>query len=179
MSQSPSHQRGGTWPTKCTPQRRSCFRFSILPVLHTQGTCALVLNFEVGHFTRHFLLFSSFFLVLLWKEFNPHSFVVTFHFTRSSGSPPVFFVFFFYPAGDGCWIHVNVGCSACIYSSLLIVSSNDEHQLAHQRQQSAGSAFQFHYILSIVIYKALCFDVAQGRMNETRTHSCRFASLAC
>ena len=33
----------------------------------------------------------------------------------------------------------------------------------------------------IVIYKALCFDVAQGRMNgapnETRTHSCRFASL--
>ena len=34
-----------------------------------------------------------------------------------------------------------------------------------------------------VIYKALCFDVAQGRMNwapnETRTHSCRFTSLAC
>ena len=37
--------------------------------------------------------------------------------------------------------------------------------------------------LIIVIYKALCFDMAQGRMNgapnETRTHSCRFASLAC
>ena len=35
----------------------------------------------------------------------------------------------------------------------------------------------------IVIYKALCFDVAQGRINgapnETRTHSCRLASLAC
>ena len=35
----------------------------------------------------------------------------------------------------------------------------------------------------IVIYEALCFDVAQGRMNgtpnETRTHSCRFASQAC
>ena len=35
----------------------------------------------------------------------------------------------------------------------------------------------------IVIYKALCFDVVQGQMNgvpnETRTHSCRFASLAC
>ena len=34
-----------------------------------------------------------------------------------------------------------------------------------------------------VIYKAFCFDVGQGRMNgapnETRTHSCRFASLAC
>ena len=34
-----------------------------------------------------------------------------------------------------------------------------------------------------VIYEALCFDAAQGRMNgapnETRTHSCRFASQAC
>ena len=34
----------------------------------------------------------------------------------------------------------------------------------------------------LVIYKVLCFDVAQGRMNgapnETRTHTCRFASLA-
>ena len=38
-------------------------------------------------------------------------------------------------------------------------------------------------VFGIVIYKAFCFDVAQGRMNgapnETRTHSCRFASLAC
>ena len=37
--------------------------------------------------------------------------------------------------------------------------------------------------IHIVIYEALCFDVAQGRMNgapnETRTHSCRFASQAC
>ena len=36
---------------------------------------------------------------------------------------------------------------------------------------------------AIVIYKALCFNVVLGRMNgapnETRTHSCRFASLAC
>ena len=34
-----------------------------------------------------------------------------------------------------------------------------------------------------VIYEAVCFDVAQDQMNgepnETRTHSCRFASLAC
>ena len=34
-----------------------------------------------------------------------------------------------------------------------------------------------------VIYEALCFDVAQGRMNgapnETRTHSAGFASHAC
>ena len=35
----------------------------------------------------------------------------------------------------------------------------------------------------IVVHKTLCFDVAPGRMNvapnETRTHSCRFAGLAC
>ena len=40
-----------------------------------------------------------------------------------------------------------------------------------------------HTHTHILIYKALCFDMAQGRMNgapiETRTHSCRFASLAC
>ena len=40
-----------------------------------------------------------------------------------------------------------------------------------------------HNGVGIAIYKALCFDVAQGRMNgvpnETRTHSCRFASQAC
>ena len=40
-----------------------------------------------------------------------------------------------------------------------------------------------HVFDVIVIYKAFCFDMAQGRMNgapsETRTHSCRFASLAC
>ena len=35
----------------------------------------------------------------------------------------------------------------------------------------------------IVIYEALCFDVAQGRMNgvpnDNQNHSCRFASQAC
>ena len=35
----------------------------------------------------------------------------------------------------------------------------------------------------LVIYKALCFDEAQDRMNQapnkTRTHLYRFASLAC
>ena len=35
----------------------------------------------------------------------------------------------------------------------------------------------------VEIYKAFCLDVAQGHMkgapNETRTHSCRFASRAC
>ena len=35
----------------------------------------------------------------------------------------------------------------------------------------------------VVIYEALCFDVAQSRKNgapnETWTHSCSFANLAC
>ena len=40
---------------------------------------------------------------------------------------------------------------------------------------------QYIEVSIVVIYEALCFDVAQGRMNEalneTRTHSCGFASL--
>ena len=36
---------------------------------------------------------------------------------------------------------------------------------------------------AVVIYEDLYFDLAQGQMNgapnETRTHSCRFASLTC
>ena len=36
---------------------------------------------------------------------------------------------------------------------------------------------------TIVIYEGLYFNLAQGQMNgapnETRTHSCRFASLTC
>ena len=38
-------------------------------------------------------------------------------------------------------------------------------------------------LLNVVIYEGLYFDLAQGQMNgapnETRTHSCRFASLTC
>ena len=86
------------------------------------------------------LLVSIFLSLWLWKEFNSHSFVVTFHFSCSFGLPPVF-----YPTVDDCWIHINVGCSACIYSRLFMVSLNDESRLAHQRQQSVDSAFQFHY----------------------------------
>ena len=87
------------------------------------------------------LLASFFPLVLLWKEFNSHSFIVTFHFSCSFGWPPVF-----YPAGASCWIHINIGCSTCIYSTPLVVSLNNELRLAHRRQQSVGSAFQFRYI---------------------------------
>ena len=46
-----------------------------------------------------------------------------------------------------------------------------------------GLLFYAYTIWEYAIYNALCFDVAQGRMNgalnETRTHSCRSASLAC
>ena len=81
MSQTLSHQRRDSWPINCTPKdaHASGF-FSILPALHTQDTFMLILNFEVGHFACHLLL-SVFLLVLLWKEFNPHSFLVTFHFS--------------------------------------------------------------------------------------------------
>ena len=118
---------------KLHSQQRSPFHFSILPVLYTQDTFAPFSNFEVGHFAHHFLFLS----VLLWKEFNSHSFVVTFHL---SCAPPVF-----YSAVDDCWVYVNVGCSPYIHSTPLTVSLNNEPQLAHRRQQSVGSAFQFHY----------------------------------
>ena len=53
----------------------------------------------------------------------------------------------------------------------------------HKINSRANWAPQLVMSGSIVIYKALCFDVAQGQMNgapnETRTHSYRFASLAC
>ena len=83
--------------------------------------------------------------MLLWKEFNSHSFIVTFNFSHSLGSP-----FVFYPAVDSCWIHVNVGCSTCIYSTPLVVSLNDKPWLAHWRQHSAGFAFQFHYTPTVI-----------------------------
>ena len=78
---------------KLHSQRHMLPFFSILLALHTQDTFTLVLNFEVGHFTCLFLLLSFFLLVLLWKEFLPHSFMVTFHFSCSPGSPPVLFSF--------------------------------------------------------------------------------------
>ena len=55
------------------------------------------------------------------------------------------------------------------------------HSDSSERPSSNAGGKNFKGV--IVIYKALCFDAAQGRMNgapnEARTHSCRFASLAC
>ena len=58
---------------------------------------------------------------------------------------------FFIQPGNGCWIHS--GCSACIYSTLIIVSLNDEPWLAHWRQQSVGSAFNFTTMGLLVLKK--------------------------
>ena len=102
--------------------------FSILSAFHTHDTFALVLNFEVGHFARHFLLLSLFLLLLQWKEFISHSFVVTFHCNPSSGSPP-----FFLSSWGQLMIHVDNGCSSCIYITLLVISLNDDPRFAQRR----------------------------------------------
>ena len=142
MSQTSSHQRRDGWPTNCTPKDAHAsvfFYTSATPhARHIHARFELWGRPFCSSLLPSFFL-PSFHLVLRWKEFIPHSFVITSHFSRSSGSPPVF-----YPAGDGCWIHVNVRCSACIYCMPLIVSLNKKPQLAHRWQQSTGSAFQFH-----------------------------------
>ena len=100
---------------------------SILPALHTQDTFMLVLNFEVGHFTCHFFLLS--FLPSFWCDYERNSI----HTASLSHFISLIRPAVFYPAGDGCWIHVNVGCSASIYSTPLVVFLNDKLQLAHRR----------------------------------------------
>ena len=64
----------------------------------------------------------------------------------------------------------------CVKPCILLVTTSNFSSLI----------FLFYYVLldlTVVIHEALCFDVAQGQMNgapnETRTHSCRFASLVC
>ena len=127
ISQTPSHQRQDMWPTNCIPKdaHASVF-FYTSGTSHTRHIHGL---FELwgrpfrSSLLASFFLFSflpSFLLVLLWKEFIPYSFVVTFHFSCLSISPPVF-----HPAGDGCWIRVNISCSACIYSLLKYKKSNN------------------------------------------------------
>ena len=83
------------------------------------------------------LITSCFFLlVLLWKEFNSHNFIVTFHLSFT-GSPLVLFL------SSRVWL---LNLRKRQHSTPLVVSLNDESQLARQSQQSVGSAFQFHYI---------------------------------
>ena len=113
---------------KLHSQRCQCFRLSILPALYMQDIRAI------------FELWGRPFCSSLLISFFHISFVL---FTRLT---TCFFNYLkkFYPAVNGCWIHVKVVGSTCIYSTLLVVSLNNEPRLAHRSQQSVGSAFQFH-----------------------------------
>ena len=137
-SQTPSNLRWDVWPINCAPNN---IHASVFLYFRYSSRKTYSCNFRT--LKQGILLVTScfFLLVLLWKEFNSHSFIVTFHLSCSICSPPVF-----YPAVDICWIHVNVRCSASIYSIPLTVSLNDEPRVAHWRQLSVVSAFQFHYI---------------------------------
>ena len=52
-----------------------------------------------------------------------------------------------------------------------------------KKQRKTVTTLMMLYKDTKVIYEGLYFDLAQGQMNgapnETRTHSCRFASLTC
>ena len=79
MSQIPSPHRWDAWPTNCTSKDDHASTF-----LYTSSTLhARYIHARFELWGRPFclsLLASFFLLVLLWKEFIPHSFVVTFHF---------------------------------------------------------------------------------------------------
>ena len=101
-------------------QRHSCFRFSILLVLYMQDTFVLVSNFEVGHFAHHFLFFS---FRSCCERNSIHTALLSHFISLAHSSNHQF--------AEVCWIHVNVGCSTCIYSTPLVVSLNNKPQLAH------------------------------------------------
>ena len=56
---------------------------------------------------------------------------------------------------------------------MIIIKHLQKHQFSPLNNLGVGK----------VIYEGLYFDLAQGQVNgapnETRTHSCRFASLTC
>ena len=133
MSQTPSHQRWDAWLTNCTPKdfHASVFFYtSGTPHARHIHTC-----FELwGRPFRSSLLASFFLLVLLWKEFIPLSFVVTFHLSRLFGSPPFFFLI-----QPGTVIRFKHRLFCLHIQQPLVVSLNNETWLAYQRQQSVGS----------------------------------------
>ena len=150
MSQTLSHQKRGAWPTNCTPKdaHASVF-FSILPALHTQDTFALVLNFEVGHFARHFFLFSFFFPFGVAMK-GIHSTQLRCHISFLSFVPAHhLFLFCFFSSREQLLDSRKCRLFRLHIQQPLVVSLNDEPWLVHRRQQFASSAFQFHYILLI------------------------------
>ena len=128
------HMRRDVGPTNCTPNDPHAsvfFFFFVFPLLYMQDTFVPFLNFKVGHFACHFL-FLSFGIAMKGIQFTQLPCHI------SSLLHSVHHLFYFYPAMYDCWIHVN-------NSMPLVVSLNNESQLACWRQQSADSAFQFHY----------------------------------
>ena len=135
-SQIPSHQRRDVWLTNGTPKDAHA-----LLLFYTSGTPHARHSRSFWTLREAISLVTSCFLPFgVAMKGIPHSFLVIFYFSRLSGSSPVFYL-----TGDGCWIHINVGCSACIHSTPLVVSLNDKPRLDNRKQQSVGSAFQFHY----------------------------------
>ena len=68
------HMRRDAGPTNCTSNDAHTSVFLYFQYSTRKIHLRHFLNFRVGHFARHFFL-----SVLLWKKFNSHSFVVTFH----------------------------------------------------------------------------------------------------
>ena len=110
----------------CPTQRCSPLPFT----LHTRYNCT-ILNFKVGHFARHFLFFS---FGGCYERNSIHTALLSYFISRL-------------PQFTTCFIlssRVQLLNSRKVNDSTpLVVSLNDESQLAHQRQQSAGSTFSF------------------------------------
>ena len=100
-------------------------------ITQCHDTFALVLNFEVDHFSRHFLLLS------FWCCYERNSFHTALMFVRLTTC-------FLSSRGRLLDFHKR----RLFYLHIqrpLVVSLNYKPQLAHWRQLPAGSAFQFYY----------------------------------
>ena len=110
---------------KLHPQERSCFVF-----FYTFGTP------HTRHIHGcHFFLF-SFFLLSFWCCYERNSFHTALLSHFISLVHPAHHLFFL---SSREWLLDSHKCR--------LHATNDEPQLAHWRQQSVGSAFQFHYTL--------------------------------
>ena len=76
----------------------------------------------------------------------------------------------------------SIKCTNSLLTKFSSKSNNMLEKLGGRKPIELENDY-FRTIMGVVIYKAFCLDVAQGHTNgapnETRTHSWRFASLAC
>ena len=118
-------------------QGHSCFRFFLSSTLHARHIHAC---FELWGRPFRLSLIACFFL--------PSCLPFGVAMKGIQSTPFIFlicFAHYLFLSSRGCLLDsLNIGCSACIYS-MSLVSLNDKLRLAHQRQQSVSSAFQFHY----------------------------------